>query len=473
MTKPGSDAERVAKHVAKSAARTPFVPQREATFEQLKTDVDFLGTALGDVLREIEGERLFDLVERVRGLTKAIRSSAGDDVNAQRRELDELLSGLELSEAEKLLRAFTVYFQLVNIAEEIHRVRVNRAREAAADSDNPRSETIAAAVKALKDQGWSEAETTAFIEHLDVQLTLTAHPTEVKRYTVRLKLERISACLRTLGERELAPQQGQALVNEIRAEISALWLTREANDERPTVVDEVKSALYYYTRSLFDAVPRLMRDLDEALETYYGPPLVRGSQLPAVVRFRSWIGGDRDGNPFVTPDSTREAYELQAAVALERYLADLDELVQRFSQHEDRVSLSTAFRDDLARLDDRHGASTRFSEEPFRRKLEHMHRLARRERNHDGEYPGGPGGYVDDLLLIETTLDNARGERLARAFVRPARFRASAFGFVLAPLDLREHSTVHEQAIASLLAYAKVHDDYAAADEDERVALLA
>src|SRR5690554_4006378 len=241
-----------------------------------------------------------------------------------RTELAELLARLDLEQAEKLLRAFTVYFQLVNVAEEIHRVRVNRSREAAATPESPRSETIAAAVKGLRDQGWTEAEARSFIEGLDVQLTLTAHPTEVKRYTVRLKLERIAAALRTLGERELAVQQGRALVNEIRAEISALWLTREANDERPTVIDEVKSALYYYTRSLLDAVPRLMRDLDEALETYYGAPQAGTPQLPAVVRFRSWIGGDRDGNPFVSPESTREAYRLQSEVALERYLADLD-----------------------------------------------------------------------------------------------------------------------------------------------------
>src|SRR5690606_22041544 len=231
------------------------------------------------------------------------------------------------------------------------------------------------------------------IEGLDVQLTLTAHPTEVKRYTVRLKLERIAAALRTLGERELAVQQSRALVNEIRAEISALWLTREANDERPTVIDEVKSALYYYTRSLLDAVPRLMRDLDEALETYYGAPQAGTPQLPAVVRFRSWIGGDRDGNPFVSPDSTREAYRLQTQVALERYLADLDELVQRLSQHQDRIVLSTAFREDLAALDERYGASVRFPEEPYRRKLEHMHRALRRELSGEGDYPGGPDGY--------------------------------------------------------------------------------
>src|SRR5690606_29355096 len=137
------------------------------------------------------------------------------------------------------------------------------------------SESVAAAVKSLRDSGWSAEEARRFVDGLDVQLTVTAHPTEVKRYTVRLKLERISAALRQLGETRLGPQRRQALVDEVYAEVTSLWLTREVNDERPGVLDEVKSALYYYRRSLLDAVPRLMRDVDDALAAYYGPEATR------------------------------------------------------------------------------------------------------------------------------------------------------------------------------------------------------
>ena len=443
------------------------------SFGRLRADVDFLGTALGDVVRELEGPELFDLVERVRGLSKAIR---GDDTpgsaGRMRTELAGLLAGLELEQAEKLLRAFTVYFQLVNLAEEIHRVRVNRSREASASPDAPRSESVAAAVKALKDQGWSRAAARSFIENLDIQLTLTAHPTEVKRYTVRLKLERITEALRALGERDMAAQQAKALADEIRAEIVALWLTREAVNERPTVIDEVKSALYYYRRSLLEAVPRLMRDMDEAISSYYGEDEAGSTPLPAVVRFRSWIGGDRDGNPFVAPGSTREAYALQSAVALETYRAEVEQLVQRMSLYQERVTPPQEFLDDLAALDAEHGASRRFEDEPYRRKLEHMFNLLDRELRGGAPYPGGPDGYLADLELLERALEEGRGARLARAFVRPARYRANAFGFALAPLDLREHSTVHERAIAALLRFAGVHDDYLALSEHERVPLL-
>src|SRR5690606_25844799 len=367
---------------------------------------------------EQEGDHLFALVERVRGLTKAIRAARGADTSALRAELHALLRGLETATAEKLVRAFTVYFQLVNLAEEVHRVRVNRERDFAATRERPRSESVAAAIKALRDSGWSAAEARRFVDGLDVQLTVTAHPTEVKRYTVRLKLERIAAALRSLGETRLGPQRRQALVDEIYAEVTSLWLTREVNDERPSVLDEVKSALYYYRRSLLDAVPRLMRDVEDALEAYYGAEGLRGGPLKPIVRFRSWIGGDRDGNPYVTPEVTSAAYALQTEVALGRYLQDLDLLVQRLSQHEDRVALSAACRDDLARLDAEHGESRRFPSEPFRRKLEHVHRFLTAELAGVGCYPGGANGYVADLRLVEDTLAQAQAARLAEAFVR-------------------------------------------------------
>jgi phosphoenolpyruvate carboxylase len=451
-------------------------------FDQLRHDVDFLASTLGDVIRELEGPRVFATVERVRALTKRRRASDAAEATAATRELRDVIAAMDLDLAERVLRAFTIYFQLTNVAEEIHRVRVNRRREGAATVASPRSESIAAAVKHLVDEGWSREDVRRFIAELDVQLTITAHPTEVKRYTVRLKLERIAAAMRALGERQLAPQARQALRDEVGAEIATLWQTRELVHERPTVLDEVKSALYYFRRSLLDAVPRLMGDLEDALRTYYDDAVV--DPFPPVLRFRSWIGGDRDGNPFVTPAVMAETYALQVDVALERHLADVDALVQRLSQWEGRVSLTRAFHEDLARVEARDGEATRFWREPFRRRLFHVHRSLLAERADEvvraeagrgvapGSYEGGAEGYVADLALLEATLHRAQGDRAARAFVRPVRYRAQAFRFQLAALDVREHSAVHERAVADLLARAGVTDDYLAQDEDERVATL-
>ena len=500
-------------------------------FDQLKADVDFLGTALGDVLRELEGERLFNLVERVRAATKRMRApdaaatrdaaaapdagwprdgarppgATGSDGASAPHEAPEapdaaaapdagaadvrrLIAGQDTATAERLLRAFTVYFQLINLAEEIHRVRVNRLREAGSSIAAPRPESIAAAVASLREQGWSRAQVRAFIEGLDVRLTLTAHPTEVKRYTVRLKLERIARALRTLGERDLSPQQEGTLRREIYAEIATLWQTRELFAQKPTVLDEVKSALYYFGRSLLETVPRLMQDMEDALDASFGSD--RRVPLPAVVGFRSWIGGDRDGNPNVTPGVTREAFRLQAETALGAYLGDVDALVQRLSQWDRRVTLTKAFRDDLRGLMEREGAPERFLGEPYRQKLSFVHRFLTRERGalegdrprgrsavegdrSRGGYQGGAAAYADDLSLIESTLEQGQGGRAARAFVRPAIYRATAFGFHLAPIDLREHSSVHERAVAQLLRFAGVQPAYEALDEEARIDLLA
>ncbi|MEJ2666950.1 MAG: phosphoenolpyruvate carboxylase [Deinococcales bacterium] len=444
---------------------------RHEASSQLSADVKFLGGALGTVLRELEGERLYALVERVRSDTK--RRRAGEPGAAV--ELQALIASQDLATAERLLRAFTVYFQLINLAEEIHRVRVNRLREAHATPSSPRPESVAEAVASLARQGWTRAQVRAFMEGLDVQLTLTAHPTEVKRYTVRLKLERVAEAVRLLSERELSPQQEARLRREVFAEIATLWQTRELFAEKPTVLDEAKSALYYFRRSLLDSNPRLMQDMEDALDAVYGPG--QGPPLPTVVRFRSWIGGDRDGNPFVTPEVTREATTLQAEVALDAYLRDVDGLVQRLSQWERRVTLSRAFRDDLAGLMATEGPPRRFPEEPYRQKLAYVHRFLERERAAlrgagAGGYPGGASRLVDDLALIETTLEQSQGARAARAFVRPALYRARVFGFHLAPLDLREHSAKHERAVAELVRFADVASDYAGLDEDAREALL-
>ena len=455
--------------VRKTVEETAEVRER---FQGLRDDVDFLGSALGTVMRELEGEPFFGLVERVRALTKGLRAEPDAE---GREELKNLLSSLSLSEAEKLLRAFTVYFQLINLAEEIHRVRVNRLREGEATLERPRSESVAAAVKSLKSGGWSFEEARRFIKALDIQLTLTAHPTEVKRTTVRLKLERVASALRQRGERDLSPGALSRLEEEILAEIATLWETRELFSQKPSVVDEVKGALYYFRRSLLEAVPTLMLDLEGALTLYYkdesDESVGQRAPLPPVVRFRSWIGGDRDGNPFVTPPTTAEAYRLQSLLVLERHIADVDALVQRLSQWEARVELTDAFREDLAALGAEQGEPERFAEEPYRKKLFYMHRALTHEREDGaGEYTAED--YLRDLSLIEETLRGG-GDARAAAFVRPDRYRAAAFGFHLAALDLREHSQVHEAAMADLVRYAGVCEDYAALPEPERVELLA
>ncbi len=481
--------------------------EADALFAQLSEDVDFLGRVLGTVLREFEGADFFDLVERVRGLTKGLREGPmREDLKG---ELAQILSGLDLAQTEGLVRAFTVYFQLINLAEEIHRIRVNRIRERRATEDNPKSESVAAAIKHLKDQGWSHDRVRKFVNQLDIQLTLTAHPTEVKRYTVRLKLERIASALRHLREWDLGPLDRRALRDEIHAEVATLWRTRELFARKPTVLDEVKSALYYFRRSLLDAVPRLHGDFERALRVYYGDAKSGDEPdelLSPVIRFRSWIGGDRDGNPFVTPEITEETYRLQGQVAVERHVADVDLLVQRLSQWGERLPDGESLervRRELEELAERCGPSSRFAGEPFRRRLFYVHRELIEELERLGATGPSPeagseecsevvaevaaevaaepvaerrvagrSSYAADLATLDQALRAGGDVRAADAFVRPVQHRVAAFGLHLAALDLREHSRHHERAVDDLLRQGGVVSDYRDLAEAERIEVL-
>ena len=491
---------------AQTQDRSDVAALEAAAFDRLRDDVDFLASGLGDVIREQEGEAVFDTVERMRALTKHRRTAetvareAGERPRSADRDdeatasLRALVDDLDLPTAERVLRAFTLFFQLVNVAEQIHRVRVNRLREGTASAESPRSESIAAAIARLRDDGWGHDEVRTLLANLDVQLTLTAHPTEVKRATVRRSLERIAVRMRDLGERQLAPPARSAAKAAVMAEIATLWQTRELGERRPTVLDEAEGALGYVRRSLLEAVPRLMGDLEDALRTAFDDPLAE--PLPPVLRFRSWIGGDRDGNPNVTPHVMRAVYARHAEIALEAHVAGVDALHDALSQWERRVHVDDAFEADTLRAEARFGSDERHRHEPFRRRLATTRSALAYERGRagldevrspdpaaDGARVGdaladetpewGAEAFLHDLAELERALHGARSGRAADAFVRPLRYAAQATRFHLAPLDVREHSGAHERAVTDLLRRAAVCADYAALDEAARVDLLA
>ncbi|CAM4301280.1 phosphoenolpyruvate carboxylase [Deinococcus marmoris] len=385
----------------------------------IKSDVNLLGRTLGHVLKEQEGEAFFDLVERTRALVREVRAG-GDDT-----ELRQMLADLSGEDAGRLARAFTWYFQLVNLAEEYERVRSLRG------GDGVRSQSLESALAALKEQGLSAADVEALIERVNLGLTFTAHPTEMRRRTIRQHLEAVARDIPHLDDTE-----GQ---ERVAAHVEAMWSTPELRHLKPTVLDEVKGGLNYIT-AIAGALPELQRDLGRAFVNVYG----QESDARIPLSFSSWMGGDRDGNPFVTPQATRETLEVHRQRARELLLGELKRTYANLSQ-EDGDPAQTA------------------GHEPYRTELRQLHNAVR-----DGEQ-------VDLLPRLEALDIRLRGDgqhRTADQLLTPLLTLVRVFGQHLVSLDVREHSGQTGAAVAELLKQAGMEADYLALSEADRQKLL-
>ncbi|WP_407538983.1 phosphoenolpyruvate carboxylase [Deinococcus radiomollis] len=380
----------------------------------LNEDVNLLGRTLGTVLSEQEGPEFLELVERVRALVRQARAG-GDDT-----PLRELLAGVGAHTAENLVRAFTLYFQLVNLAEEYERVRVLQS------SPGPRPQSLGRALIELKEMGLSADDAEALIERVDLGLTFTAHPTEMRRRTVRGHLVDVAQDISSLTP---------AAVERIAAHIEALWSTPELRRLKPTVQDEAKGGLSYVS-VIAQALPALQQGLRRAFMEVYG----RETAAKLPISFSSWMGGDRDGNPFVTPQATREALTLHRERARELLLGGIIGAYADLSQE--------GLEDD---------------QDAYRRELRLLHNAVR-----DGER-------VDLLPRLEALDARLRQDgqgRSADLLLTPLLTHARVFGQHLVSLDVREHSGLTGAAVAALLKEAGVEQDYLALPEHARLELL-
>lgn len=321
-----------------------------ATDAPLRRDVRLLGDLLGRVMVEQEGEELLAREEEIRRVSRRARESGDPEVRA---ELARAVGGLDLEQQTKILRAFTLFFQLANLAEQQHRVR--RRREVERDDGVPR-ESLADAFRRLREIGVDDEALRAAAEHVSLQLVLTAHPTEATRRTILQAQSRLGALLAELDA-------GEEVAERAAEEITMLWQTDEVRPQRPRVVDEVRHGLWFVEQSLLDAA-------EELLDAYRDA--VPGAPLP--LSFGSWIGGDMDGNPNAGPETIREALERARALALGRYRSEVRELAAALGLTTTLVSVSEELLDSIAR-DERElpayaeqiGEQNR--DEPYRRKL--------------------------------------------------------------------------------------------------------
>ena len=335
---------------------------RENPQNVLSQDIHLLGDMLGKVMRRQAGIEVFELEERIRALAKARRA---DEDPAIDRRLEEIVSRLNLHEAELIARSFAIYFELINLAEEQHRVSVLRERERAAYPQHL-AESIPTAVAALRQMGVDEFEMAQLLERLHIELVFTAHPTQAKRRTVIAKLRRLANALTDLEERDLLPAERQLLEAQIMAEVTALWLTDHSRTTKPTVTDEVRTGLYYFDITLWDVLPQIYAIMAAALADHY-PTL----QWPErFLTFGSWIGGDRDGNPNVTADVTAETLRLHRGLAVERHRAASRQLDRSLSVSDQLAQISPELKAALAAARNRseHVAflQTRYPNEPYR-----------------------------------------------------------------------------------------------------------
>lgn len=474
----------------------------------LRNDIRLLGDLLGKTLKRLGGTRLFDTEEQVRALCKEMRAKPSP---ATERRLKRLLHGLPTDDAIGVIRAFSVYFQLVNIAEQHHRMRRKRYYELHTP-DQPQRGSIAATLQQLQSSNQRQPAATlrrrmqSVIDRLDIVPVMTAHPTEAARRTLLEKHRRIADLLTVADDATLPARRRQAVERDLAAEVEAIWLTDEVRHANLQVLDEVNNTLYYFETTLFDSVPTLLEELDAQLHANFPGVRLRDGAVP--LRFGSWVGGDRDGNPNVTPEITWETLRLQQRLAIRKHLAAVADLSRRLSESQRFAPPGAELRASIER-DKRQMPTTaaevlwRNPEEPWRQKLSFIYRRLENtlKRNSDlagalrierpdqlisirpalpiiaaltsGHEPA-EGDYQDaasleaDLRLVRDSLGNDKASLAARSVDRLLK-QVTVFGLHLASLDLRQHSERHTQALTEITRGLALADDYPAMNEAARV----
>jgi phosphoenolpyruvate carboxylase len=496
-----SQAERLAELTGDDPAR------KEAP---LRRDVRSLGRILGQVLREQEGTELYAAVEELRRLLIRLRGASTDeedagllpaptesgaiesassewassesasfqspssrgpsadstdgDAETGMRRAEEIVEALDVRQAYRLTKAFSIYFELTNLAETAHRQRRRRASRLHADQP-PQPGTFHGTLLRLRDAGLDADAILERLGEVAVIPVFTAHPTEVSRRSVLFKRARIARALERLDRLPLPDAEAAAQEEAIAAEVTALWQTDEVRRTRPSVRDEIQMGLDYYRRVLIDTIPGLYAEMAGALRMGLGAE-VPPSALPVVVRFGSWIGGDRDGNPFVTPEITRHALQMARETILDHYVRALEALVERLSPSTLQAPVSDAmakaldhYVESISSLDPH--PEKRAATEVYRRYLGYVGarlRTARDEPLHPHAYADAQA-FAGDLRIVRDSLAENKGERLAALLVDPILRQVETFGFHLHVLDVRQHARIHARARDELFgAPGAAHD---------------
>ena len=440
----------------------------------LRDDIRLLGRLLGDTVREQEGSASFDLVERVRQSSIAFRR---DDDVAARRELERILDALTRGETMVVARAFSYFSHLANLAEDLDNIR--RGRKSEIGGEPPGDGSLVRALDRVEAAGIGPEALWEFFGTAAIVPVLTAHPTEVQRKSVRdleMKIERL---LRARDRSRPTPRERATGDEAVRRAVLALWQTRILRLEKLAVIDEVANGLSFFEQTFLPQVPAMYGALEDELERRY--PGRRWTDVPSGLRIGSWIGGDRDGNPFVNEAVLRRTLRMQSSRVFEHYLAELHALGAELSVTTFVAQVSPELQALAERSPD---VSPHRRDEPYRRALTGVYaRVAATTRALDqyeplrhavGDAPpyASPAEFGADLDVIHASLQANGSALLARGRLRRLRRAVGVFGFHLAALDLRQNSDVHERVVAELFAAARPDVRYSSLDEAGRVRLL-
>jgi phosphoenolpyruvate carboxylase len=425
----------------------------------LRRDVRSLGVLLGRVLVEQAGEKLLEKVEELRRLLIQQREEEPEAIaeSSLMAHARDVVGKMELEDAYRVTKAFAIYFELTNLAETNHRKRRRRAAKLHAEQP-PLAGSFHGTLLRMRAAGISAADALAALQRVKIVPVFTAHPTEVARRTVLMTRRRIAQHLENLDRLPLPEVHAAELEGLIMAEITSLWQTDEVRLKKPGVIDEVRMGLDYYPMALFETLPKLYVELAETFRAVYGTKL-RHDEIGEAIRFGSWIGGDRDGNPLITPQSTADALEMARRVVLDFYLREIARLVDQLSSSLRQSGCSTELRSALAAyatmMGDESSVGKWISASELTRQFLDFVRIRlqySRDESRNSRAYQSPDELQRDLELVRASLEANGGERLAELLVDPFVRTVRTFGFHLHTLDIRQHAKVHSSALAEIAA---------------------
>jgi len=433
----------------------------------LKHDIKELGTLLGNVIITQEDRELFDIVERLRALTKEFRLDASSKA---RNEIKKIVDSLSLDRAYKVVRAFSVYFVLINAAYEVHRIRRQRAH--VFQNDNPQKGSLAEAMNFLKNENLSQKEVEEIFNSIDIVPVFTAHPTEATRQTILRKILLISELLIRKETVKSTPNELAEINTQLQTEITLLWQSNEIRFHKVTVKDEIQRGLFFFEQVLYNGIAKFYERLNRETNKTFSLNVSK-----SIINFGSWMGGDRDGHPYVTADVTKDTVKKHRKTLFKLYVRDLDLLYDSLSTSLHQVGasndliLSVEKERALLALEESNNV-LRDSSEIYRTKLLFIYTKLQNTLERKNHFYQNAEEYIADLQMMYESLKENRGELIAERRILPLIYKAKTFKFHLLALDIRQNASLLRRAINEIFEHAEVQQNFSSLAEEEKIRIL-